>query len=435
MGMTGGRQRATRTAAGGLLFLLIALATPASGAPAAAQGVMAASLRSLAQQQEEIQERLETVRAQIEALQAHLGDLQDQRSSMVNEFERVDIQLALSSRQLELHRLRREVLLRELASHRAELGRMDAELRRAKEALAARILALYRMGPLSYSRFLLAATSTQEIMTNYQYITRLASSDRSLVASVRVHLDEQRRAVVAMEETEDRLAGLQQEEAQTVAGLEAQQSERWQIIRRLDVEAGAGRLALTRREENAAQLESMMTQLFAADTPAPGAGSELAGAAGATGTDAASPAAPAAGGAAPAPFEVARGALPWPGDGPITLSFGRQRHPVYDTYTLSKGIEIAAEPESPARAVFQGRVVFADWFRGYGQVVILDHGNNFFTLYGHVAVIDVRVGQWVEVGDQVGTVGDTGSLTGPSLYFEIREGTDALNPSSWLQRR
>ena len=435
MGMTGSRQRATRTAAGGLLFLLLALATPTSEAPAAAHWVTVASLRSLAQNQEELQERLGTVRIQIEALQASLGDLQDQRSSMIDEFERVDIQLALSRRQLELHRLRREVLLPELASHRAEVGRMDAELSRAQEVLTARILALYRMGPLSYSRFLLAATSTQEIMTSYQFITRLASSDRSLVASVRLHLAEQQRAVVAMEETEDRLAGLEQEEAQTVAVLEAQQSERWQIIRRLDVEADAGRLALTHQEDSAAQLESMMTQLVAADTPVPGAGSEPAGAAADAGTDTASPAAPAAGRAAPAPFEVARGGLPWPGDGPITLSFGRQRHPVYDTYTLSKGIEIAAEPESPVRAVFEGRVAFADWFRGYGQVVILNHGNNFFTLYGHVSAIHVRVGQRVEAGDQIGTVGDTGSLTGPSLYFEIREGTDALNPSSWLQRR
>ena len=268
MGMRRGRQRATRMAAAGLLFLLLALAAPASGAAVAAQWVTAARLLSLAQDQAELQERLEMVRAQVEALQTNLADLQDRRSSMANEFERVDIQLALSRRQLELHSLRREVLLRELATHRAEVVRMDAELSHAKETLAARILALYRMGPLSYSRFLLAASSAQGIMTNYQFITRLASSDRSLVATVRLHLAEQQRAVVAMEETEDRLAGLQQEEAQTVAGLEAQQNERRQIIRRLDVEADAGRVALTRQEDSAAQLETMMTQLVAASMPA-----------------------------------------------------------------------------------------------------------------------------------------------------------------------
>jgi septal ring factor EnvC (AmiA/AmiB activator) len=430
MRTTGGRLRVTWRAAGVLLFLLLALPTPISGAPRAPQWVTAASLRSLVQRQAEMRERLETVRVQIEALQANLGDLQERRSSMVTEFERVDIQLALSRRQLELHSLRRDVLLQELAANRAEFARMDAELIRAKEALSARMLALYRMGPLSYSRFLLAATSAQEIMTNYQFITRLASSDRSLVATVRLRLAEQQRAVAAMEDTEGRIAVLQQEEAQTVAGLEAQQTERRQIIRRLDVEADAGRVALTRQEDSAAQLENMMTRLVAEDAPAPDAASGSAGAVADSGPDAVGPAAP-----TPAPFEAARGGLPWPGDGPITRSFGRQRHPVYDTYTLSKGIEIGAEPESPVLAIFEGRVAFADWFRGYGQVVILNHGNDFFTLYGHVAAVHVRVGQWVEAGDQVGTVGDTGSLTGPSLYFEIREGTDALNPSRWLQRR
>jgi septal ring factor EnvC (AmiA/AmiB activator) len=354
---------------------------------------------------------------------------------MVDEFERVDVRLALSRRQLELHRLRREVLVGELAEERAAVALSDATLRQAKADLAARIRALYRMGPLSYSRFLLAAASAEEIMANYQLITRLATTDRSLVASVRILLEEQRLAVAAMEETEERIAALEQEEAVTVAGLEAQQIERQQIIRRLDMEADVGRQALARQEDSAARLQVLMSQFVQQQPPAtsPENAPEVSESEVAADVVVPPPDTPA--GPAPAPFEAARGELPWPGEGPITLSFGRQRHPVYDTYTLSKGIEIQAEPESPVRAVFHGRVAFADWFKGYGQVVILNHGDDFFTLYGHLAVIEVRAGEWVEVGGMVGTVGDTGSLTGPSLYFEIREGTDALNPARWLQRR
>jgi septal ring factor EnvC (AmiA/AmiB activator) len=414
-----------------------ALAAPPVAEPAARrQWLAAASLRYLAQHREELEARLETVRAQITTLQATLEGLQERRSSMADQFERVDVQLALSRRELELHRLRREVLLDELAEERAEVTRSDAALRQGKKDLAARIRALYRMGPLSYTRFLLAATTAQEVMTNYQFITRLAASDRSLIASMRIHLEERRLAVAAMEETEERLAALEEEEARTVAGLEAQQTERREIIRRLDMEADSGRQALARQEVNAAQLEGMMSLLVQQQAPAEGDGDTAT--ATEVDTDTGGPApAPAAApeSAPPATFEAARGELPWPGDGSITLSFGRQRHPVYDTYTLSKGIEIAAEADSPVRAVFGGRVAFADWFRGYGQVVIINHGDDYFTLYGHLAVIDVRAGEWVEAGSQVGTVGETGSLSGPSLYFEVREGTDALNPSRWLRRR
>ena len=82
-----------------------------------------------------------------------------------------------------------------------------------------------------------------------------------------------------------------------------------------------------------------------------------------------------------------------------------------------------------------GQVVFADWYSGYGLLVIVDHGAGFFTLYGHLSKVDVRVNDRVATGQLIGEVGETGSLTGPNLYFEVREGTDALNPLSWLESR
>jgi septal ring factor EnvC (AmiA/AmiB activator) len=79
--------------------------------------------------------------------------------------------------------------------------------------------------------------------------------------------------------------------------------------------------------------------------------------------------------------------------------------------------------------------VFADWFQNYGLVVIVNHGDEFFTIYGHLDTVAVRTGEWVDASIEVGTVGETGSLIGPSLYFEIREGSDAVNPTQWLRRR
>ena len=78
---------------------------------------------------------------------------------------------------------------------------------------------------------------------------------------------------------------------------------------------------------------------------------------------------------------------------------------------------------------------FSDWFQNYGLMVIVGHGNDFFTIYGHLDAVRVRTGEWVAAGDQVGTVGETGSLEGPSLYFEVREGQDAVNPERWLRGR
>ena len=134
-------------------------------------------------------------------------------------------------------------------------------------------------------------------------------------------------------------------------------------------------------------------------------------------------------------FAGTRGELPWPAEGPVTETFGRKVHPVYDTVTLFKGIEIDAGAGTPVQAVYRGRVAFADWFQNYGLVVIVNHGDDFFTIYGHLNAVGVRTGEWVDAGAQVGTVGETGSLIGPSLYFEIREGADAVNPAQWLRER
>ena len=90
---------------------------------------------------------------------------------------------------------------------------------------------------------------------------------------------------------------------------------------------------------------------------------------------------------------------------------------------------------NPVRAVYRGRVAFADWFQNYGLVVILGHGNDYYTIYGHLERVQVRTGEFVDAGAEIGTVGDTGSLDGPSLYFEIREGSDAIDPEAWLRRR
>ena len=87
----------------------------------------------------------------------------------------------------------------------------------------------------------------------------------------------------------------------------------------------------------------------------------------------------------------------------------------------------------PVYATAAGRVRFADWFRGYGRMLILDHGEGYFTVMGHLDALDVTVGQEVAAGDRVGAAGETGSLSGARLYFEIRSGADAVDPAEWLE--
>lgn len=351
---------------------------------------------------------LDRLRGQIAMLQGRLADMGERRGTLVEEFEAADIRRALSRRQLDIIQMRLLVLFSQVQERKAAVERLTADLAEARRELAARIVALYRMGPLSYSRFLLAADSAEEVLANYQIVGRLAAQDRTLVASIRTRLVEHEAAVRAANEATVRLTDTRAEETLAIRELTAQQDLRQELIREIDIEAAAGRRALEGREKSALALEELLGTVSSAPVVAPLAGTRPA-------------------------FGATLGNLPWPAEGPITESFGRKQHAVYDTYTLVKGIEIAAGAGAPVRAVHQGRVAFADWFQTYGLMVVISHGDDFYTIYGHLDGMLVRTGEWVDEGDQLGTVGQTGSLIGPSLYFEVREGAEAVNPELWLR--
>jgi septal ring factor EnvC (AmiA/AmiB activator) len=131
------------------------------------------------------------------------------------------------------------------------------------------------------------------------------------------------------------------------------------------------------------------------------------------------------------PFASLRGRLDPPVAGEVLAGFGRVVDPEFRTETFRKGVDIAAAEGTPVRAVADGSVRFAGWFRGYGKIVILDHGEGYFTVSGHLADTAVALGERVAAGDPLGSVGETGSLSGPRLYFEIREG----EPSTRLRFR
>ncbi|UCD56997.1 MAG: peptidoglycan DD-metalloendopeptidase family protein [Candidatus Hydrogenedentota bacterium] len=135
------------------------------------------------------------------------------------------------------------------------------------------------------------------------------------------------------------------------------------------------------------------------------------------------------------PFREMKGLLPWPAEGEVTVPFGRIRNPDSPTYTRHLGIDISAAVGSKVRAVHDAVVAYSDWFRGYGKLVILDHGGGYNTVYSHCSEMLVEEGDLVRAGQAIAVVGETGSLKGPFLYFEIRENGQGVDPAIWLQRR
>lgn len=116
----------------------------------------------------------------------------------------------------------------------------------------------------------------------------------------------------------------------------------------------------------------------------------------------------------------------------VSSEFGWRRHPVQRVIKHHEGIDLAAPEETPIRSIQEGRVVFADQYGGYGNLVVVQHRGGITSHYGHCRAIRVRPGQWVRAGEILGTVGSTGRVTGPHLHFEIRLQGRVQNPEQYL---
>jgi septal ring factor EnvC (AmiA/AmiB activator) len=134
-------------------------------------------------------------------------------------------------------------------------------------------------------------------------------------------------------------------------------------------------------------------------------------------------------------FSGLRGKLPWPTEGKVAIPYGSSRDPQFNTPVFRSGIFIQTGDETNAKAVHAGKVVFAEWFKGYGQLMVVNHGDGYHTLYGSLSEIFSKVGDIINSGQVIGRVGDSSVLNAPGLYFEVRYKGKPLDPLQWLRKR
>ena len=132
-------------------------------------------------------------------------------------------------------------------------------------------------------------------------------------------------------------------------------------------------------------------------------------------------------------FNRLKGKLPWPSAGRVAIPYGQQKDREFDTPVFRNGIHIQADGTADARAVFAGKVIFSEWFRGFGQLIIINHGSGYHTLYGNLSEIFSHVGDIIKENQVIGKVGTSGILNAPGLYFEIRYNGKPLDPLQWLK--
>jgi len=350
--------------------------------------------------------KLELLNEKLAELENELANLDTQQTTLLGELHRLDIQIRVAGDQLELLELQLKRGYREIDENLNRIHALEASIAELKPYLEGRSVSLYKLGRVGYLRMLLSVEQPTELTRAYRYISRLAREDAKKMTRFledQTALEETKAALLV--QTERTLATRQELEA-TTRTLASRRASRATLLEEV---SNRREMAGTLVYELAEAREKLGALV---DTLAAGESAELD--------------------TIQLPMRVFEGEIGWPVAGELEGRFGNQLHPQFKTVTVRNGIEIEAAEGTTVNAVYDGEVAFANWFQGYGKLLILRHPGNVHSLYGYLSDFSVEPGDWVRQGDPVAFVGDTGSLSGPRLYFEIRVEGAPVNPEIWL---
>lgn len=370
--------------------------------------------------------QLEDVRRQAAEKRKQAAALKAREGKVLNELRKTERQLKSTQTNIKHLNAREVDLSRQLEVTRSDLERSRARLGEQRGLLAERLRNLYKFGRARELEFFLSAKSFAQLLARWDFLTRVARQDRRILLGIgeekeriewnEAHLDETHTEVdrnldkkTAEQKHLDRLA------AQKKSSVSRIQSERQEYeAAAADLEKTARRIQTLLADLERRRREEEERRRAQAQSP---------------GAEPAAPLTPYEG-----EFEKGLGQLDWPLRGEIVGRFGNEKHPRFGTTTFNNGIDIRATPGAPVRAVARGRVDFTSADYGsYGQMIILNHGSGFYSLYAHLASAAVGRGQEIAAGQVIGSAGDTGSLKGTVLHFEIRKGRQSVDPLTWLR--
>lgn len=362
---------------------------------------------SIADQARETRAKLEQVQTEISGLQSKMQHTRGRYELLQEELQQTETSIGQLAQQL----LRLE---RDLASKQRRLRQLQQrreghsqQLQRQREELARQIRAAYMMGREDYLKLLLNQqdpSKLSRLLSYYDYFNRARATK---IQAINETLERLQIVSAEIEQQTDLLKGLAANKQARRADLEQEYQSRQRILARLEQTLSGQTEALRRLQTDKQELEGLLKRLreTVAELPPAAQGSTN--------------------------FRRLRGHLPHPVKGQLAHRYGDKR----EFGGLKwQGRVYHAQRGDPVRAVAPGRVVFADWFRNLGQLLILDHGQGYMSLYAHARSLEAATGDDIKAGQRIATVGESGGRDHPSLYFEIRHQGAPINPAPWFNK-
>ncbi len=348
---------------------------------------------------------LDRVRADIARLKQRLEVARQQTRSAESDLQETDLELSIRTSELELAVVTEAKLIGERQVVEREIAAVGPQLTANRRYLARRLAALYRLGSMGYVRLFFSMDGQRDPLEAISTLRYLVQRDARTLESVRhagAELEVRQRDLAARQGRVGEARRVVEQRRREVA---TSRQTKEKLLASLRVPELGSTRQLADLEEKARRLERLVTVL---SQQAPGRTPIL-------------------------DIRSVQGALPWPVQGKVVEDFGRQRNAKFATVTTSNGLKVEVAAGTAVRAVFQGTVLFSQWFKGYGNLIILDHGNRIFTLYGNLKSPAVAPGDRIAAGQAIAAVGEGEDAASGYLYFEVRQNNRPEDPQKWLR--
>ncbi|MDY0361254.1 MAG: peptidoglycan DD-metalloendopeptidase family protein [Desulforegulaceae bacterium] len=296
-----------------------------------------------------------------------------------------------------------------IREQKGKIKEVEKEIESLQPFVDKRIVSLYKLSRVGQMNLLFSADSVVDFIKRQKALEKIISSDLSLIGKYSYYRKEYSDLKKNLENEQDKLNELSEKIAKYLRIKESEKEKKKALLKEIREKESVKISIISSLEEAASNLNERL-KLIEEKKAEEKKFSELR------------------------TFDSYKGLLNYPVKGEVISRFGKGRSEDGGVYAYKSGIGLKADIGEPVRAVFSGTVVFSDWFKGYGNMLIIDHGNSFYSIYAHVQEYFKQKGDSIRKDEVIATIGETGSMSGPVLHFEIRHHGNPLDPLSWIKK-
>lgn len=381
--------------------LILAMLILCAGGDFTAQ---AESLREIEKEARQIGNKIRKSKAQVKTFTKKEGQI-------LESLNKTDRELNKSRRKVAAVRSEIGTLEKKIKDNKAASESLKKKIQVSEAYASQRLKALYKLSHLGKMPVLASADSVADFFQRKIALERILAHDEAVLA--RFAEDKARLAdtLASLEAQKDKKRSLEAEHKKQVKAISRKKARRSELLSDIRNKKSLALASIKSLKKAAAALDEKIRRLTQ-ELATADAGEKMSS----------------------TKFNSSKGLLKMPVEGKIVSFFGPYKNTEFNVKNFQKGIDIKAGKGQPIRAVRKGKVIFSNWFKGYGNMIIIDHGDRYHTLYAHAEEVFKSKGDYVETGEVIATVGDTGSMKGAGLHFEIRHNGKAVDPVKWLKK-